>query len=300
MRHLTILFLSLAAGSAHAALKVVTTTTDLRAIAAQVGGDFVSVESVAKGTQDPHYVEAKPSFMVKISRADLVIAIGLDLEIGWLPSIINGARNPKVGQGQKGYLEVGPLVAPLEIPHGSITRAEGDVHPLGNPHVTLDPIRDGEIAIYIAKRLSELDSKNASRYLENAKRFQTRLASLTDIWKKRIEKSGVRRAVTYHKTLTYFFERFHLQSTAILEPKPGIPPTSSHILEVIQLMKDQGTSLVLVENYFDSSVTKKIKQSLPVARVVTVPVAVDGEVGVGGLEELFEHLVQAVEGRHGG
>jgi zinc/manganese transport system substrate-binding protein len=292
-------FLALALGTATPAfanLNVVTSTTDLAAITREVGGSEINVESISKGSQDPHFIEAKPSYMVKVSHADLLISVGLELEIGWIPPLVAGARNPKVSPGQKGFLEVGPEVQPLEVPHGKVTRAEGDVHPLGNPHVTMDPIRAGEIAGVIAERLGQLDSAHSAVFAANAKAFQARMKEKTAVWKSRIEKSGVRKAVSYHKTLTYFFDRFGIENPAILEPKPGIPPTSGHILEVIQTMKDQKIGLILVENFFDPSVTKKILSEMPSVRSVTVPVAVGGEAGIEKMDDLYETLVKAVTG----
>ena len=289
--------LSVAAASAEAKLNVVTTTPDLRSIASEVGGDLVAAESLGKGTQDPHFIEAKPSYMLKVNHADLVISTGMELEIGWLPSILAGARNPKVNAGEKGNLEVGPSVEPLEVPTGKISRADGDVHPAGNPHVTLDPIRAGEIALLVAKRLGELDTANAAKYEANAKSFQARLIQKTRDWQSRIAKTGVTKVVTYHKTLTYFLDRFKLANPAILEPKPGIPPTSGHIIDVIKIIKEQKIPLVLVENYFDPTVTTKIKQDVPGLRAVTVPVAVEGAPGIAKLDDLYESLVKAIEGK---
>jgi zinc/manganese transport system substrate-binding protein len=257
----------------------------------------VSVESIAKGTQDPHYIEAKPSFMVKASRADLMISVGLDLEIGWLPSILQGARNPKISTGQKGYLEVGPLVQPLEVAAGKTSRAEGDVHPLGNPHVWLDPVRVSQIAAHIADRLSSLDAEHAPQYAAHAKAFQARLQEKTKLWQARINRSGVKKVVTYHRSLTYFFDRFGIENPAILEPKPGIPPTTGHILGVIRAMRDQKIPLVLVENFFDPTVTNRIRQEIPSVRSVTVPISVEGETGIASSEDLYEALVRAVEGK---
>ncbi len=298
MKQLMIGYLALAAAMpVFAKLTVVTTISDLRSIASQVGGDQVSVTSIAKGTQDPHYIEAKPSFMVKVNQADLVISVGLDLEVGWLPSIIRGARNPKLNVGEKGYLEVGPLVKPLEVPTGNVTRAEGDVHPFGNPHVTLDPIRAGEIAVHIGERLATLDPAHAEMFRKNGKTVQARLVGKAKGWQTRIDQTGIKKVITYHKTLTYFLDRFHLENPAILEPKPGIPPTSGHIIEVIKWIREQKIPLILVENYFDPTVTTKIKQEVPAIRSVTVPVAVDGAIGIDLIDDIYENLVKSVEGK---
>ncbi len=280
--------------AAQAKLYVVTTTTDLRAIASEVGQEFVTVDSIAKGTQDPHYIEAKPSFMTKANRADLLISIGLDLEIGWLPNIIQGARNPKILRGEKGNLEVGPLVEPLEVPTGKISRAQGDVHPDGNPHVTLDPFRAGQIALFIAERLGELDAEHRDVFVKNARTMQTRLQERSKTWQSRIDQCGIKKIVTYHKTLSYFLNRFHLENSAILEPKPGIPPTSGHILEVIKIIKEQMIPLILVENYFDPTVTEKIKNNVPTIRSATVVVAIDGGLNISTMDDLYENLIKIV------
>ncbi|MCB0412554.1 MAG: zinc ABC transporter substrate-binding protein [Bdellovibrionales bacterium] len=278
-----------------AKLNVVTTETDLKAIVDEVGKDFVKTESIGKGTQDPHYVEAKPSFMVKVHKADLIVAVGLDLEIGWLPSILRGARNPKVLKGQKGYLEVGPLLDPLEVPSGKVSRAEGDVHPYGNPHFWLDPLRAGKSATIIADRLSELDPTHKESFQANAKNFLTRMTQKTKEWEGRLSKTGVKSVVTYHKTLTYFLSRFQIKNPVILEPKPGLPPTSAHIMKVIQEIKSQKIPLILVENFFDPSITKKILHDVPNVKTEEVAVSVGGAQGINSLDDLYEQLVTAIE-----
>ncbi|MGZ3652213.1 MAG: metal ABC transporter substrate-binding protein [Bdellovibrionota bacterium] len=295
MKFLALLFLFPAL--AQAKLNVVTTITDLATITREVGGDQVNVDSIAKGTQDPHFIEAKPSYMVKVSKADLLIAVGLELEVGWVPSLIQGARNPKVKSGEKGFLEIGPEIEPLEIPTGKISRSEGDVHPDGNPHFYLDPIRLGKTALLIAARLGELDGAHAAEFTKRAAAFNDRMKSKTEAWKKRIEKTGIKKIVTYHKTLTYFFDRFGLTNPAFLEPKPGIPPTSGHIIEVIDIMKTQKVPLILVENYFDVSVTKKITDAVPGSRAASIAVDVEGESGIKTNDDLIEQIVKAIEGK---
>lgn len=282
---------------AEAKMNIVTTVPDLRVLASEIGGDEVEVSSIAKGTQDPHYIEAKPSYMSKASKADLVLSIGLELEIGYLPPILQGARNPKVMPGAKGYLEVGQFIQPLELATGKVTRAEGDVHPFGNPHFLLDPSRVGQVAVGIAERMGELDPAHAASYLTKAKNIQSKLEKKAKLWEERIKKTKINKIVTYHKTLTYFFERFHIENTAILEPKPGIPPTASHILEVIETIKRNKISLVMIENFFDTSSANRIKEEVPGIRVVSVPVSVDGEPEIKTVDELFEKLVSIIEGK---
>lgn len=293
----TAALVGLISSTAQAKLNVLTTVPDLRTIVAEIGGDKVDVSSIAKGTQDPHYVEAKPSYMSKASRADLVVAVGLELEIGYLPPILQGARNPKVMPGTKGYLEAGQFIEPLELPRGKVTRAEGDVHPLGNPHFMFDPIRAGQVAVGIAERMGELDNSHAKDYMDKAKAFQNRMQQKSKGWAERITKSGVSKVVTYHKTLTYFFDRFHIENSAILEPKPGIPPTASHTLQVIDIIKQKKVPLVMIENFFDPTAANRVKDEVPSIRVASVPVMVDGEPGINTMDDLYEKLVKTIEGK---
>lgn len=283
--------------TALAKLNVVTTTTDLAAIVKEVGGDEVGVESIAKGTQDPHFIEAKPSYMVKVHNADLLVSVGLELETGWLPSIVQGARNSKVAAGSNGYFEVGPLANVIEVPTGKISRAEGDVHPDGNPHVTLSPKNVGILAVKVADKLSALDSAHAKDFKSRAEKLRTRVDTKFKEWKARIEKTGVKTVITYHKTLNYFLNDFGIANPINLEPKPGIPPTSKHILDVLNTVKTKNIKLILVENFFDSNVADRIKQDNKGVTVASVPVAVDGEPGIKTMDDLFEKLVKTVEGK---
>ncbi len=281
----------------NAKIAVITTTTDLNALVTEVGGESVSSQSFCKGTQDPHFIEAKPSFMVKASRADLIVAIGLELEVGWLPSIIRGARNPKITVGNPGYFEVGSLVSPLGVSTGKLSRAQGDVHPEGNPHVTLDPVRAGQIAKAIAQRLGELDPTNKVNYIQRAEALDARLNAKTKVWGERIKKSGVSKIITYHKTLTYFLDRFQLENPTILEPLPGIPPTAKHTLEVIATAKAQKVPLIMVENFFDDAAAQRVAKDVPNLRVVSVAVAVEGNAKVKSIDDVYEHLVLTIEGK---
>lgn len=281
---------------AEAKLRVVTTTTDLEAIANAVGGSEVEVFAVGKGTQDTHRIEAKPSFIIRFRDADLVIAQGLDLESAWLRPLAQNSRNNKIQPGTRGFYELGPELEPIEVKTGAITRAEGDVHPGGNPHFQLDPIRLAKAAGLVAARFSELDPARKASYEANARALSARLEEKTKDWKARIEKSRVGEVVTYHKTFSYFLDRFGIKGGLQLEPKPGIPPTASHLLKVIEEMKTRGIRLVLVENFFDSSVGAKLTQNVPGSKIEVVPVSVGGEPGIKTNEDLIERLVKAVEG----
>jgi len=288
------LFLILFPLLSFAKLQIVTTTTDLAAIVKQVGLDQVDVFSVAKGTQDPHQIEAKPSFMVKMRSADLVIAQGLELETAWIIPLIQGARNPKL-LAKNGLYELASELNPIEVPKGDVSRAEGDVHPGGNPHFQLDPIRLGQAAILIANRLAEIDPEQKLFFEKNALAFQKMMTEKTKDWLARIKKTGIKEVVTYHKTFSYFCDRFEIQCNVQLEPKPGIPPTASHLLSVIEQMKKRKIHLVLIENLYEDSVGQKLRQDIPNVLVKRVAVSVDGEPDLINNFLLIENLVKSFE-----
>jgi len=280
---------------ADAKLLVIATTTDLSDLVHRIGGDQTVTFAVAKGTQDPHHIEAKPSFMVRFHKADLVVSQGLELEWAWLEGLTKGARNPRILRGTTGFLELGPELNPLEISKGKVSRAEGDVHPNGNPHFHLDPIRMGQAGQILAKRLGELDPEHQDLFDSRANSYKKELEDKTQDWKKRIKKTGIQEIVTHHKTLTYFCNRFEIKCQLQLEPKPGIPPTASHLLEVIAQMKGRQIKLVLIENYFSSDFAEKLKAQVPQAQVKRVPVSVGGESKISNQIDLYEKLVQVFE-----
>lgn len=275
-------------------IQVATTTTDLAAIVKAVGKDKVQVFAIAKGTQDPHQIEAKPSYMVKLRQVDLVIAHGLELESAWLNSLVRGARNEKLNK-PGAILELAAQLNPIEVPKGKITRADGDVHPGGNPHFQLDPIRVGQAALIIANKLSEYDPSHKDFFLTQAKNFQQDLESKTKQWQERIKKSGIHEVVTYHKSFSYFCDRFSITCDIQLEPKPGIPPTASHLLTVIQQIQERKIKLVLIENLYDDSVGDKLKSKIPDLKIVKAPISVGGEPGLDTNAELIENIVQIFE-----
>jgi zinc/manganese transport system substrate-binding protein len=279
---------------AFAKLQIATTTTDLAAIVKAVGKDQVEVFAIGKGTQDAHQIEAKPSFMVKLRKTDLVVAHGLELESAWLGPLIQGSRNPKLS-GKDGVLEVAAELDPIEIPKGDISRAEGDVHPGGNPHFHLDPVRVGKAAVVIAHRLGEMDSAQKEFFHKNAEAFQKRMDEKTKEWQARLKKTGITEIVSYHKNFSYFCSRFEIKCDLQLEPKPGIPPTASHILSVIDQMKKRKIKLVLIENLYDDSAGARVKQEIPNAKVYRVPISVEGEPEITTNEQLIEKLVKVFE-----
>jgi zinc/manganese transport system substrate-binding protein len=295
MSFLVLGFFALLPTHASAKLNVVATTPDLGALIREVAKDEVNLDVIAKGTQDPHQIEPKPSYMLKVSKADLVVSNGLALEIGWLPSLIQGARNPKVNNGSTGYLDLGATVDPIEVPKGGVSRAGGDVHPDGNPHFTLDPIRMGKAASVVAERLGELDPSHKEKYLTNAKSYQEVMDKLSLGWQERITKTGIKKVITYHTSLNYFLERYGVKTVGSIEPKPGIPPTVSHILEIISIIKREGIKLVLQENLYDSAYITKLKSQAPNVKVAVIGGSVESLPELRTNADVYEQLVKAFE-----
>jgi zinc/manganese transport system substrate-binding protein len=282
MRKLLVLFMiAAAAGSASAAskLNVVTSTEDLAALAREVGGDRVNVDSIAKGYQDPHFVEPKPSFLLKLTKADVLIVVGLQLEIGWLPPLITQSRNGKIQPAGPGYMDASNYCQILEIPTGPVTRAMGDVHPLGNPHYWLDPQNGRRIAKAIRDKLSALDSADAAYFAQRYADFDQRVATAEKGWEAKMAPFKGRKVITYHRSWPNFCERFGLVVVDYVEPRPGIPPTPSHTLEVINTMKRENIKLILVEPYFDLRTPNSIAAAVGGEALVLMP-------SVGGVKEI--------------
>ena len=269
-------------------LTVVTATTDIAALAQEVGGEKISVESIAKGYQDPHFVEAKPSFLLKLRQADLLIVVGLQLEIGWLPPLINQSGNARIQVSAPGYLDASQFAEILDIPTGTVTRAMGDVHPLGNPHYWLDPENGRRIAKGIAGKLGDLDPSNTAYYQERFQDFDKRLAAAEQKWDAEMKPYHGRKVVTYHNSFPNFAKHFSLNVIGYVEPRPGIPPTPSHTIELIGLMKRENCKVILVEPYFDLKTPQAIARDTGGTVVQYLP-SVGGEKQVTNYFELFDY-----------
>ena len=269
-------------------LNVVTATTDMAALAQEVGGDRISVESIAKGYQDPHFVEAKPSFLLKLRQADLLIVVGLQLEIGWLPPLITQSGNARVQVGANGYLDVSQFAEILDIPTGTVTRAMGDVHPLGNPHYWLDPDNGRRIAKGIAAKLGELDPADTGYFQERFQDFDKRLSVAEQKWEAEMKPFRGRKVVTYHNSFPNFAKHFGLNVIGYVEPRPGIPPTPSHTIELIGLMKRENCKVILVEPYFDLKTPNSIGRETG-GKVVQYLPSVGGEKDVTDYFKLFDY-----------
>jgi len=283
----------LSASTARADLHVVTTTTDLADLAAAVGGARVKVESLCKGNQDPHYVQARPSYMVTLSRADLVIAAGLELEIGWLPALLQGARNPEVLPGHAGYLDASSAITAIDVPRGAIDRSRGDVHALGNPHYWLDPQRARRVAAAIARRLGELDPSGRQSFDRNLRAVQQRLDAALQRWTAALEPHRGAKVVSYHRTFDYFFERFGLQPLGYIEDRPGIPPAPAHVAQLIAAMRAAGVRVIFHESYFDRATSDVIAKRTG-ARVLVLPTSVGGAGQASSYERLIDLLVTSL------
>ncbi|MFN2632746.1 MAG: metal ABC transporter substrate-binding protein [Thermoanaerobaculia bacterium] len=275
--------LGFAAPASAAKLKVVSTLQDFASIAEAVGGDRVETFALAKGYQDPHFVDAKPSFIVRLSRADLLIAAGLELEIGYLPPLIDQSRNSKIHPGNPGYLDASIGTDILRHPTGQVTRAMGDVHPYGNPHYWTDPDNGRIIARAIAARLSELDPAGKPTYDRNLAAFDARLAGKTKEWDAKMAPYAGTKIVTFHDSWPNFAKHFRLTVAGHVEPKPGIPPSPSHTLEIINLIQGEKIRIILVEPYFDSKTPNAIAGKTGATVVVFYP-------SVGGVPEIKDYF----------
>jgi zinc/manganese transport system substrate-binding protein len=269
-------------------LQIMTATTDLASLAQEVGGDSVSVESIARGYQDPHFVEAKPSFLLKLRKADLLIVVGLELEIGWLPPLITQSSNPKIQVGAPGYLDASRFAKILEIPTGQVTRAEGDVHPLGNPHYWLDPENGLRIAKGIADKLSEMRPNDAAYFAQRYADFEQRLKQADQRWLAQMATYAGRKIVTYHRSWPNFAEHFGLNVIGYVEPRPGIPPSPQHTVELIGQMKREGVKVIVVEPYFDLKTPNSIARETGGQVVVLMP-SVGGEKEITDYFKLFDY-----------
>jgi zinc/manganese transport system substrate-binding protein len=267
---------------------VVTSTTDMAALTQEVGGDKISVEAIAKGYQDPHFVEAKPSFLLKLRNADLLVVVGLQLEIGWLPPLITQCGNARIQVGAPGYLDASQFAEILEKPTGEVTRAMGDVHPLGNPHYWLDPDNGRRIARGIAQKLTELDPGDAAYFQQQLADFESRLAAAVQKWDADMKPYRGRKVVTYHNSFPNFAKHFNLNVIGYVEPRPGIPPTPSHTIELIGLMKRENCKVILVEPYFDLKTPNSVASNTGGKVVVYLP-SVGGEKQVTNYFQLFDY-----------
>lgn len=271
------------AAPASAKLKVVSSLQDFASLADSVGGKRIETFALAKGYQDPHFVDAKPSFVLKLSSADLLIVAGLELEIGYLPPLIDQSRNDKIRPGAAGYLDASIGCDILERPTGVVTRAMGDVHPFGNPHYWLDPDNGRAIARAIAAKLTQLDPGGAAEYKANLAAFEAALAEGEKRWTAALAPFAGTEVVTYHSSWPNFLKRFKLTAAGYIEPKPGIPPTPTHTAEIIDLIRAKKIPVILMEPYFDSKTPLAVAEKTGARALKFIP-------SVGGVPEAKDYI----------
>jgi len=278
-----------AAVNAHAAaLNVVTSSSDLASITREVGGDRVTVTSIARGYQDPHFVEPKPSFLLLLKNADLLEVVGLDLEIGWLPPLIDQSRNNKIRPGSPGYLDLSRGVEILDRPQGAVNRSMGDVHPLGNPHYWLDPANAVRIAIQVEKKLEELRPADAAYFQARLNAFKTRMNDADKRWRAALAPFRGAKIVTYHNSWPNFVRRYGLDVIDYIEPKPGVPPSPSHLFDLIGKMKSQNVKVIIMEPYFDHKTPESVAQRTGAKLVVLYPSVGGAKSGTDDYFSLFD------------
>ncbi len=283
-------------------LLVVTSTEDLAAFAREVGGERVQAISLSRGYQDPHFVDAKPSYMVQLKKADLFVEVGRDLEVGWVPALLNGSRNPKILPGAPGFVDASSQVSIFEIP-ASVSRAQGDVHPFGNPHYWLDPMNGVPMARAIRDGLSRVSPADAALFAQRCADFEKRVIGAAERFKARARSLGLEgmKVVTYHRSWPYFANAFGLEVVNYVEPRPGIPPSPGHVQDLIAQMKRGGVRLLIMEDFFDPRLPQRISKDTGVPLVV-LPTSVGAEEKIRTCFDLFERqldLIAAALGKGG-
>jgi len=278
--------------AASAALRVVATTPDVADMARQIGGDRVDVTTIAEGGQDPHKVPVKPSFVTKLNRADALVVHGLGLEHAFLPALLEAARNPRIAPGAPAYIDSSLYVEPLEVP-SSQNRAQGELHPLGNPHFNLDPVRGKQMARAIAEGLERVDPDGAAAYRDGLARFTALLDRKIPEWMAQAAPLQGVKAVSYHQDLVYFAARFGLVLDGTIETKPGVPATAGHVEELIATMKRDDVRLVIREVAYEMPLAETVARKTG-ARVATVATLTGGLPGAETYVAFIEANLEAV------
>lgn len=271
-------------------LNVVTSTADLASIAQEIGGEHVEVFSIARGYQDPHFVDAKPSYIMKLQKADMFIQVGLGLEIGWVPPLLDGSRNPDILPGAKGYVDASAGIPLLQVPTGdpATLRAQGDIHASGNPHYWLDPLRGEIIAQNIYDGLIRLEPGNQVEFQKNLENFNRKIDEKAAEWEEAMRPYAGSKIVAFHDSWPYFEERFGLQIVTFIEPKPGIPPTPKYLVEVIQTMLEQNVKVIIISPYYSKKSAELVASKVG-GEVVELATSVDAYPEIQSYFDLFDY-----------
>jgi zinc/manganese transport system substrate-binding protein len=281
--------------TAHAAavLKVVTSTTDLYDIARAIGGPRISAVHISEGYQDPHFVDAKPSFILQLRNADVFAFVGLDLEIGWMNLLLDGARNQKVSMGGPGYLDVSQVIGVLDVARGNVDRSQGDVHPRGNPHYWLDPENGRRIARLFHDKFVELDPAGRSQYDRGFADFTARLNAAERTWAPLIARIKGKPVVAYHTSWRYLAEYTGMNIVGFMEPKPGVPPSPSHLLGLVRTMRQTGAKLIIMEPFYDRKTVDVVAKQTG-ATVLILPPSVGGVKGLNDYVQLMTYDITQI------
>lgn len=294
MKRIIILFLTLLTVTEYpyAQLKIVTTIPDLKSIAEYIGGDKVETFSIATGYQNPHFVDPKPSYILKLSKADVFITVGLDLEAGWVPALLNSARNHRIQKGGEGYIDASVNIPLLQIP-ANVNRGEGDIHIYGNPHYWLDPLNGKIIAQTVANTLSRLDPEHRAQFMTNLKSFNLMIDTKMKAWEAKLSKVRNTKVIAYHNEWPYFEQRFGLKIVDFLEPKPGIPPTPSQLTKIIATMKREHISIIINSPYFTAESADLVARSSG-GTVVTLATSVAAFPSIKTYTDLFDYNISQI------
>lgn len=282
---------------AEAKLRVVASIETLADLSRQVGGDRVDVTSLSRGVQDPHFVDAKPSLVLALNRADAVVYVGLDLEIGWLPPLVQQARNARIQRGQPGNIDASTSIRPEDVPNvpSDQLRAMGDIHPLGNPHYWIPPKNARAIARLLAERFAALDADGGAAYRAGLARFEAQLASKEKQWESAAAPLRGTRIVTFHKSWSYVARWLGMEEVGYIEPKPGIPPTANHTAQLVEAMKKTGVRLVVVESFYPSTMARFVAENGR-ARLVSAPSSVGATPAIKTYFDLVDAVIAALRG----
>jgi zinc/manganese transport system substrate-binding protein len=282
---------------ADAKLRVVASIETLADLSRQVGGDRVDVTSLSRGVQDPHFVDAKPSLVLALNRADALVYVGLDLEVGWLPPLVQQARNGRIQRGQTGNIDASTSIRAEDIPNvpSDQLRALGDIHPFGNPHYWIPPQNALAIARLLAARFAALDPGGADAYKAALARFEAQLANKQKQWASAAAPLRGTRIVTFHKSWSYVARWLGMEEAGFIEPKPGIPPTPNHTAQLVELMKKTGVRLVVVESFYPSAMARFVADNGR-ARLVAAPSSVGATPAIKTYFDLVDALITALRG----
>jgi ABC-type Zn uptake system ZnuABC Zn-binding protein ZnuA len=271
-------------------VKVVTTTTDMKSIAELIGGNKVSVTSIATGYQNPHFVDPKPSYIISLSKADLFVTVGLDLETGWSPQLLSSSRNTKIQKGAAGYVDASDEIGLLQVPNAA-NRAEGDIHIFGNPHYWLDPVNGKTIARNIANGLARVDPSNKSFYETNLQAFNNRIDAKMKEWQLKMAPYKGAKIIAYHNEWVYFETRFGLQIVDFMEPKPGIPPTPNQMAKVIKEVTANKIKVIISSPYFTTSSSDVVSKQTG-AKELTLATSVGAFDSIKDYFSLFDYNIE--------